>query len=222
MPFALLIIGAVLLISAARGTVTTGPNGGPGLFTLLESDFTGQNNFVFWFVIILVIGAIGYVPKLKPFSVAFLTLVILVLFLKRGNPGSAGGGFFAQLLQGVGTTQTATPSVSTTGGSSSSSSLLPSVSSIVNSAPGLGGLLSMEGGSYYSTGSSSSGLVPESDFPGAGTFDILPGISNTVTSAATANNSNQPSGIFEPALGVGTASSPTSDTDLSFPSLGIS
>ncbi len=103
MAFALLIIGAVLLISAVKGT-TDGPN---GLYALIVNDFTGQGNFVYWIAAMLIIGALGYIPKLKPASVALLGLVILVLFLKKGDPTGLGGGFFAQLTTGLATTTAA-------------------------------------------------------------------------------------------------------------------
>jgi hypothetical protein len=106
MAFALLIIGAVLLISAVRNTV----DGPSGLFALVRNDFTGQANFIYWIAAILIIGAIGYIPKLKSLSVAMLGLVVLVLFLKKGDPTTGvGGGFFAQFVKGIGTTTAATP-----------------------------------------------------------------------------------------------------------------
>lgn len=105
MPFALLIAGSVLLIASARGKQDD-------LFSLLKGDFTGPNNFVYWFFAILVVGAVGYIPKLKPISVGFLTLIVLVLFLKRGDPNGIGGGFFAQLTQQLGTTQKQSPTQS--------------------------------------------------------------------------------------------------------------
>jgi len=109
MPFALLIVGAFLLIAAVRGT-TDGPS---GLFALVAGDFTGSPNFTFWIVAILLIGAIGYIQKIKPVSDAMLVLVILVLFLSKGNPSAMGGGFFTQFTNALNTTTTAT-SVTTT------------------------------------------------------------------------------------------------------------
>lgn len=100
MSFTLLIIGAVLLIAAVKNTQGS-------LFTLVQGDFTGPNNFVYWTLSILLIGAIGYIPKLKPFSVAFLILVILVLILTKGNPNSTSGGFFQKFFQQIGSTTTA-------------------------------------------------------------------------------------------------------------------
>ena len=99
----------LLLIAAIRGTQGD-------LFALLASDFTGKNNFIYWLAAMLAIGAIGYIPKAKPVSVALLTLVVLVLFLKKGNADGVGGGFFAQLTSGLATTQTATPAPASSGG----------------------------------------------------------------------------------------------------------
>lgn len=137
MPFVLILAGVVLIISAVRNTQQQ-------LFYLLALDFTGPNNFVYWFLSILVIGAIGYVPKLKPLSDGFLILVILVLFLKKGKPG-AGGGFFEAFQRGIGSTTAATPKVSTgTGGSSSSISIPGVITSFDGSG---GGLTNSSGGS---------------------------------------------------------------------------
>jgi hypothetical protein len=97
MPFALLIIGITLLAASVRDKQND-------LYDLVRGDFTGPNNFIFWVVSILAIGAIGYIPKLKPLSTAFLALVVIVLFLSKGNPKLSGGGFFAQISQQLGTT----------------------------------------------------------------------------------------------------------------------
>ena len=95
MPFALLIIGLTLVIASVRNTQED-------LFKLVKNDFTGDQNFVFWFLSILVIGMIGYIPKLKPISTGFLALVIIVLFLKAGNPQTGqAGGFFAQFIAAI-------------------------------------------------------------------------------------------------------------------------
>lgn len=110
LPFALLIIGAVLLVSAVRNTQDD-------LFKLIQGDFTGQGNFVFWVVSLLIIGAVGYIPKLKPVSDGFLVLVLVVLFLTRGNPSGVGGGFFSKFTQALQSTtvkQAATQTASST------------------------------------------------------------------------------------------------------------
>jgi hypothetical protein len=110
MPFVLVIIGTVLLVASVKNTYgLTTPAGTPGLGALLINDFTGANNFVFWFAAILIIGAIGYIDKLKPISNAFLFLVIIVLFLKQGNPSGIGGGFFSQFTSALQSTTQVTP-----------------------------------------------------------------------------------------------------------------
>lgn len=91
MPFLFIVAGLVLTISAVRGT-----NG--DLLTLLKADVTGKNNFIYWMVAILVIGALGYIPSVKPLSRAFLVLVLVVLFLKSG-------GVFQQFTSALSTTQ---------------------------------------------------------------------------------------------------------------------
>ncbi len=114
MPFALLIIGLFLLISGIRNTA--GPVSQPGtLFALVHGDFTGTDNFIYWFLAILIIGAIGYIPKLKPISTGLMVLVIVVLFLKKGSTGGTGGGFFQQFTSavGIGTQSSAGSSLAT-------------------------------------------------------------------------------------------------------------
>lgn len=97
MPFVLIIAGIVLLIVAVRNTQDQ-------FFYLLQGDFTGKNNFVFWVLAILIIGAIGYVPRLKPISNAFLILVVLVLILTKGQGlFDKTSGFFAQITEGTAT-----------------------------------------------------------------------------------------------------------------------
>lgn len=85
MPYALLLIGAVLLVAGIRNTYAQ-------LWALVEGDFTSQGGFLAWVAAIGVIGALGYVPKLKPLSIALLTLILIVLVISHN-------GVFAQLQQ---------------------------------------------------------------------------------------------------------------------------
>lgn len=104
MSFALLIIGITLIVAAVRDTQRD-------LISLLYGDFTGQGNFWFWIAAILIIGAVGYIPRLKPISDGFLVIVLLVLVLSKGDPKkNAGGGFFKMFTEALaGTTQAAAP-----------------------------------------------------------------------------------------------------------------
>lgn len=86
MPFVFLIIGIVLVIAGVRDKSAD-------LYTLIKGDFTGANNYLYWMVSILIIGAIGYIEVLKPVSRAFMVLVIIVLFISANKQGV---GFFKQ------------------------------------------------------------------------------------------------------------------------------
>lgn len=90
MPFALLVIGLVMTVAAVRKHEGD-------LYILVKGDFTGPDNFVYWVIAIMVVGAIGYIPRMKPFSHGFLALIIISLLLHRQ-------GFFAQFQQQIGAT----------------------------------------------------------------------------------------------------------------------
>jgi len=88
MPFAFLIIGGVFTVAAVRGNSAQ-------LFSLLRSDLTGKDNYLYWALSILVLGALGYIDDLKPLSRGFLVLVLIVLVL-------ANGGFFQLFNESLG------------------------------------------------------------------------------------------------------------------------
>jgi hypothetical protein len=94
MPFAFAIIGIVFLIAGVRGKSAD-------LTTLLGNDLKGQNNFIYWILSIAIIGAIGYVKDLQPFSRAFLVLIIVVLIISEDNKAQGSGGFFVKFNQAV-------------------------------------------------------------------------------------------------------------------------
>lgn len=91
MSLALIFAGILLLVASARNQQDT-------LFTLVKGDLTGQNNFVEWILALMIVGSIGYIPKLRPLSVSLLALILITIFLKKGQ------GFFAQLTTAVGKT----------------------------------------------------------------------------------------------------------------------
>jgi hypothetical protein len=86
MPFVFIIVGAVLVTSGVRGT-------SQDLLNLLKGDLTGQNNFIYWVLAILLIGSLGYVDELRGFSRALLALIIIVLVVHEQNQGGSGGLF---------------------------------------------------------------------------------------------------------------------------------
>lgn len=97
MPVALLVIGAVFVIVAVNGH-------GREFFSLLKGDFTGPDNFLFWLVVLFMIGAIGYIDELEPLADGFFVIVILALLLARQKDGR--GGFFGMLQSQVNESQT--------------------------------------------------------------------------------------------------------------------
>ena len=99
MPFIIIIIGLMLIAIGYNGTQSN-------FLTLLKGDFIGPNNFLWWVLVIFVIGIMGYAPKLKGFSDAMLALVIIVIFLSNK-------GFFATFTQDIKSLQTSTTATST-------------------------------------------------------------------------------------------------------------
>ena len=97
MAFALLLIGITLVVSAVRDTQGN-------LVSLISGDFTGPANFWYWIAALLAVGAIGYVPRVKPVSDGLIVLIVLALFLSKGNPKSAGGGFFQKFTEALSST----------------------------------------------------------------------------------------------------------------------
>lgn len=76
MPFILIVVGIILLVTAIQGT--TGQ-----LASMLSQDVFGAGGYLYWFVAILVIGAVGYVKQLKTLSDMGIFLVVLVLILSH-------------------------------------------------------------------------------------------------------------------------------------------
>lgn len=86
MPFLIIIVGLILIVTAVRGT--TGD-----LASNLSQDIS--SGFVRWLAAIVVIGAIGYVPALERPSRYLLALVAIVIMLTSGK------GFLDQFVQQI-------------------------------------------------------------------------------------------------------------------------
>jgi hypothetical protein len=78
MPILFGLFGIVLIVAGVRGAIT---NGNPSLVSLVKDDFTGNDPFWKWMLAILLIGAIGYIPDMRPISRGFMALVIVVFVL---------------------------------------------------------------------------------------------------------------------------------------------
>lgn len=93
MPFALTFIGLLLVITGFQNTYSE-------LGSQVGKDFTseeGKPSFIYWIIALGVVGILGYNDTLKPFSRAFMALIIVGIFLADGQ----GQGFFARILSDV-------------------------------------------------------------------------------------------------------------------------
>jgi hypothetical protein len=89
MSIALLGAGILLVVASVRDKQGD-------LVNLVQGDLLGEGGFLQWFVALVLLGAIGFIPRLKPFSVALMALVLIAIFLRKGT------GFFDQLQKAVG------------------------------------------------------------------------------------------------------------------------
>lgn len=74
MAWAFLFIGIVLIITAWKKKQDD-------LFALLKDDFTGDGNFFYWVLAIVILIALGTFKPIRPVTDAFLGLVILVIII---------------------------------------------------------------------------------------------------------------------------------------------
>jgi hypothetical protein len=119
MPFILLLIAIVLIVTGIRGTSKQ-------LGSLLVSDLTGPNNFGIFAFAFFLIGALGYIPAFKKLSDAFLLLVIVVILISNDKNGQ---GFFAGIQSAMN---------GTSNGSSNQTTLtnLPAITSLPSTTIG--------------------------------------------------------------------------------------
>lgn len=125
-----LLIGAILIVAAFRNTQGA-------LFSALGTDVP---KFVVWAAAIIALGAIGFVPGLKPVSRGLMTLVLVVIILRN----------YQGILKGF-QTITAVPNVTTNSSNSSSSASTPSSVSTNGSAhTGIVTMMPMDYGNSFS------------------------------------------------------------------------
>lgn len=96
MPLLFIGTGLILILTGVKGSASE-------LWTVLQGDFSGKNNFIYWMLSILVLGALGYIEQLKNLSRLFIVLVLVVLLLDNR-------GFFSQFQAFINSSQAAGPS----------------------------------------------------------------------------------------------------------------
>src|SRR5882672_3183004 len=87
MPFSFVFVGLIMIVSGLKGTQGA-------LGSQIVKDFTGDRNFLYWFLAIGLIGSVGYVESLRSISRTFLVLIIVSMILKNG-------GVFAKLQEAI-------------------------------------------------------------------------------------------------------------------------
>lgn len=85
MPFAIIVIGILMIVVAIRNTYAD-------LGKEIVDDFTGPTNFWYWITALFIIGAVGYIEELKKASDLMLALVLISLILSNQ-------GFFAKFVE---------------------------------------------------------------------------------------------------------------------------
>jgi hypothetical protein len=124
MPFILIIIGALLLISAVRNTYGD-------LATALEADVPP---YAKWALAIVGTGSLGYVPGMREISRWLLALVIIVIVLK--NYQAILNGFTSLESVPAASTASATPAVTVAASSGSPVTTAEITGTNANATPG--------------------------------------------------------------------------------------
>lgn len=106
MPFALLIIGILLIVTGANDTYKDAGK-------LLVGDFVGPGNFTYWILAFGALGAIGYNDTLRPFSRGFMVLIFIALIVRNGGFFDKFGQAIGQGTSGTSLNSTATNSTNT-------------------------------------------------------------------------------------------------------------
>lgn len=96
MPLLFIGTGIIFILTGLKGDASK-------LWGLVQGDFTGHNNFVYWLLSISLLGALGYIPHFEKLSRLFVVLVLVGLLVHNH-------GFFAQFqafINGTGPSPTA-------------------------------------------------------------------------------------------------------------------
>ena len=91
MPFALVFVGLLLVITGFQNTYAA-------FGKQVQGDFTGSGSFLYWMISIILVGSIGYIKELQGLSRAFMVLIVIALILNvyKKNPN-----FFSSINSGI-------------------------------------------------------------------------------------------------------------------------
>lgn len=76
MPFALVVIGLLMIITGINNTYSQ-------FGSQLQSDFSGSKSFIVWILALGSVGALGYVKDLRQFSHYFMALILISMILSN-------------------------------------------------------------------------------------------------------------------------------------------
>lgn len=111
MPYALVVIGLILIVTGVRDTHAA-------LGSQIKSDLTGDASFTRYALAIFAVGALGYIDKLRTASTAFMALIIISLVLSNR-------GVFNKLSEAIDAGPEAPPEGSTGTPSGPRASIMP-------------------------------------------------------------------------------------------------
>lgn len=87
MPFALLFVGMILIITGFQNTYKQ-------FGTMVAGDFSGNQSFLYWLASIGVVGSVGYIKGAESFSRAFMALILIAMIVNNK-------GLFANLQSAI-------------------------------------------------------------------------------------------------------------------------
>lgn len=100
MPFVLVFIGLIMIVTGANNTY-------PQFAAQLKADFTGTKSFIPYALALGAVGALGYIDAFRRFSHYFMALILIALVLSNK-------GFFQNFVKGINATPVAPQSASST------------------------------------------------------------------------------------------------------------
>lgn len=149
MPFALVIIGLLMIITGINNTYSP-------FASQLSQDFSGSKSFLVWVLALGAVGALGYIKDLRTFSHYFMALILISMILankgvfEQFQAALASGPKVPTPTADSGTGQTAIPSTAST--STIDSAITSNQSGAFGQAPGSPGQAKFNGWINYFLG----------------------------------------------------------------------
>jgi hypothetical protein len=135
MPFALVVIGLLMIVTGINNT-----------YSQFGAQLQKDAGFLPWALAIFVVGLIGNISDLRTFSHYFMALILISVILANSKQGSAG--FFSNLSAAIKAGPTAPQA---TAASSSSSGVASGIISALTSSPSSGSGAAPAAGSTSTT-----------------------------------------------------------------------